>query len=118
MISSAVSLKQLFFVLVAIQVIILIYVLDTASCQHDDDLNNELEAGSCDTQPATIHVTKEELDETGAVVRICEGDIQVNKCEGTCTSQLKPSVASHSGFHKVSDSDSNALKHLTLAFLF
>lgn len=62
----------------------------------------ELGLGTCSTLPTTIHVIKEELDESGAVARICEGDVQVSKCEGTCSSQLKPSVSSPTGFAKVS----------------
>lgn len=44
----------------------------------------------------------EVTDENGQLVRTCEGDLAVNKCEGTCTSQLQPSVVKASGFLKVS----------------
>ena len=79
--------------------------MSTAISQADDENaidDNELGSGSCTTLPATIHVTKDELDEAGNVVRVCEGDLQVSKCEGTCASQLKPSVGSPTGFTKVS----------------
>lgn len=57
---------------------------------------------SCETLPSTIQVTKEEYDDLGNVVRSCEGTIGVTKCEGTCTSQIQPSVVTPTGFLKVS----------------
>lgn len=87
-------------ILVVSLVVILIYS-GLGACQEDGDLNNSLEPGTCETLPSSIHVTKEEMDGDGNVVRVCEGDITVSKCEGTCSSQLKPSVASQTGFHKV-----------------
>ena len=56
---------------------------------------------NCHSLPSEIHVTKEETDETGNVVRVCEGTVQVAKCEGTCHSELRPSVHSPNGFAKV-----------------
>lgn len=56
---------------------------------------------TCETLPSSIHVTKEEHDQAGNVIRICEGTIIVNKCEGTCVSQLQPSVTKPTGFLKV-----------------
>ncbi|XP_035227654.1 partner of bursicon-like [Stegodyphus dumicola] len=55
---------------------------------------------ACETMPSTIQVTKEEYDELGNVVRACEGTIAVTKCEGTCTSQIQPSVVTPTGFLK------------------
>ncbi|XP_023244241.1 partner of bursicon-like [Centruroides sculpturatus] len=54
----------------------------------------------CETLPSSIHVTKEEYDETGNLVRNCEGMIGVSKCEGICSSQVQPSVISPGGFLK------------------
>ncbi|KAI1292876.1 Partner of bursicon [Halotydeus destructor] len=84
--------------LVAILVLGLLAVAQSGTA--DDDMENEISTGSCTTLPTTIHVTKDELDDSGNVVRMCEGDISVTKCEGTCSSQLKPSVGSPTGFHK------------------
>ena len=56
---------------------------------------------NCHALPTEIHVTKEETDESGNVVRVCEGTIRVAKCEGTCHSELRPSVHSPTGFAKV-----------------
>ncbi|UYV69120.1 Bursb [Cordylochernes scorpioides] len=55
---------------------------------------------TCATLPAEIHVTKEEIDDSGVLARTCQGDLRVTKCEGTCPSQAQPSVASPSGFLK------------------
>ncbi|XP_055931020.1 partner of bursicon-like [Argiope bruennichi] len=55
---------------------------------------------ACETLPSTIQVTKEEYDDLGNVVRSCEGTIGVTKCEGTCTSQIQPSVVTPTGFLK------------------
>ncbi|KAF0298477.1 Partner of bursicon [Amphibalanus amphitrite] len=54
----------------------------------------------CETIPSTIHITKDEFSSSGQLERTCEGDIPVNKCEGTCSSQVQPSVISPSGFNK------------------
>ncbi|XP_069179667.1 partner of bursicon [Procambarus clarkii] len=54
----------------------------------------------CETLPSTIHVAKEEFDEAGRVVRTCEEDLAVNKCEGECISKVQPSVNTPSGFLK------------------
>ncbi|XP_023227101.1 partner of bursicon-like [Centruroides sculpturatus] len=55
---------------------------------------------TCETQQSTIHVNKEEYDEVGSVVRSCSGDVLVTKCEGTCSSQVEPSVVMPTGFTK------------------
>lgn len=59
------------------------------------------DSSNCHSLPSEIHVTKEETDESGNVVRLCEGTIRVAKCEGTCLSELRPSVHSTTGFAKV-----------------
>lgn len=55
---------------------------------------------TCETQKTTIHVNKEEYDDVGSVIRSCSGDVLVNKCEGTCASQVEPSVIMPTGFIK------------------
>ncbi|VEN52930.1 unnamed protein product, partial [Callosobruchus maculatus] len=55
---------------------------------------------SCETLPSEIHITKEEYDELGRLVRTCNGEIAVNKCEGSCKSQVQPSVITPTGFLK------------------
>ncbi|XP_042891377.1 partner of bursicon-like [Penaeus japonicus] len=54
----------------------------------------------CETLPSTIHVAKEEFDDSGRLVRTCEEDLAVNKCEGACVSKVQPSVNTPSGFLK------------------
>ncbi|CAG0902728.1 unnamed protein product [Darwinula stevensoni] len=49
----------------------------------------------------THSLSSEEYDtEDGRMLRRCEELIPVNKCEGTCFSQVQPSVATVSGFLK------------------
>ncbi|XP_053213646.1 partner of bursicon-like [Panonychus citri] len=60
------------------------------------DINHE----NCAILPGSIHVIKEELDVAGNLIRSCEGDFLINKCEGTCVSSLQPSVVHPSGFLK------------------
>ena len=66
----------------------------------EEDIGSRV-TGTCETLPSKIKVTKEEHDHLGNVIRVCEGSIVVNKCEGTCLSQLKPSVTTATGFLKV-----------------
>lgn len=54
----------------------------------------------CETLPSTIHISKEEYDDAGRLVRTCEEDLAVNKCEGACLSKVQPSVNTPSGFLK------------------
>ncbi|XP_068202913.1 LOW QUALITY PROTEIN: partner of bursicon [Palaemon carinicauda] len=54
----------------------------------------------CETLPSTVHVSKEEYDEAGRLLRTCEEDLAVNKCEGACLSKVQPSVNTPSGFLK------------------
>lgn len=42
----------------------------------------------------------EEYDELGRLVRTCNDEVHVNKCEGFCNSQVQPSVISVTGFLK------------------
>ncbi|XP_022248944.1 partner of bursicon-like [Limulus polyphemus] len=55
---------------------------------------------TCTTLPSQIHVTKEDFDVMGNVLRTCEGTLVTSKCEGTCESRVKPSVLTPSGFLK------------------
>jgi len=55
---------------------------------------------NCETLPSTIHLSKEVFTSNGRLERTCEGDMAVNHCEGTCYSQLQPSVTTSSGFLK------------------
>lgn len=78
---------------------------------------------NCETLPSDINIIKgqlnkigviisvsfqlylnnisEEYDELGRLQRTCHGEIAVNKCEGTCNSQVQPSVITPTGFLKV-----------------
>ncbi|CAH0557448.1 unnamed protein product [Brassicogethes aeneus] len=55
---------------------------------------------TCETIPSDLHLTKEEYDELGRLQRTCNGEIAVNKCEGSCKSQVQPSVITPTGFLK------------------
>lgn len=68
--------------------------------EEDNETESQVKS-TCETLPTKIKVTKEEHDQLGNVIRVCEGSIMVNKCEGTCLSQLKPSVTTATGFLKV-----------------
>ncbi|OAD62601.1 Partner of bursicon, partial [Eufriesea mexicana] len=70
----------------------LIYTNGTVAQVTDDE--------SCETLQSEIHVTKDEYDEIGRLKRTCSGDVSVTKCEGFCSSQVQPSVASTTGFSK------------------
>ncbi|KAF2880176.1 hypothetical protein ILUMI_25977 [Ignelater luminosus] len=61
---------------------------------------NELGEENCETLPSEINIIKEEYDELGRLQRTCHGEIAVNKCEGTCNSQVQPSVITPTGFLK------------------
>lgn len=37
----------------------------------------------------------------GRLVRSCSGEVSVNKCEGMCSSQVRPSISAPTGFSKV-----------------
>ncbi|XP_055689977.1 uncharacterized protein LOC129793744 [Lutzomyia longipalpis] len=55
---------------------------------------------NCETMPSEIHLIKEEFDELGRLQRTCNGEVNVNKCEGLCNSQVQPSVITPTGFLK------------------
>lgn len=68
--------------------------------QEENDLEGSSH-GSCKTLPSLLHVTKDEQDQNGQLVRTCQGNVEVTKCEGYCSSQLYPSVTHPTGFMKV-----------------
>lgn len=37
----------------------------------------------------------------GRLLRSCSGEVSVNKCEGMCSSQVRPSISAPTGFSKV-----------------
>lgn len=37
---------------------------------------------------------------SGQLERTCEGEVAVSKCEGSCSSRVRPSAVSHTGFFK------------------
>merc|ERR1711892_1132977 len=45
-------------------------------------------------------LTKEDYNKEKEVVRTCEQDIDLNKCEGSCVSSTQPSALDRSGFKK------------------
>ncbi|CAH1789594.1 unnamed protein product [Owenia fusiformis] len=64
---------------------------------------NVISADRCETLQTELHVTKQKTVEyNGRTVRlICTGVVLVNKCEGTCSSEVSPSVVHFPGFKKV-----------------
>ncbi|KOX69833.1 Partner of bursicon, partial [Melipona quadrifasciata] len=85
--SSTMFIFTIFFVLIAS-----IYTNDIVAQVTDDE--------SCETLQSEVHITKDHYDEIGRLKRTCSGDISVTKCEGFCSSQVQPSVASTTGFSK------------------
>ncbi|XP_030027856.2 partner of bursicon [Manduca sexta] len=61
---------------------------------------NSVAEEMCETVASEIHVTKEEFDDMGRLIRSCSGDVSVNKCEGMCNSQVHPSISTSTGFQK------------------
>ena len=55
---------------------------------------------TCETIPSRIHITKDEYDSNSLLIRTCEEDAAINKCEGACASSLKPSAFKANGFQK------------------
>ncbi|XP_063978645.1 partner of bursicon isoform X2 [Diachasmimorpha longicaudata] len=55
---------------------------------------------TCETLMSEIHITKEEFDEGGILLRTCSDDLSVTKCEGFCNSQVQPSIMTTTGFFK------------------
>ncbi|CAH1368558.1 hypothetical protein MTP99_009988 [Tenebrio molitor] len=61
---------------------------------------SEISEETCETLMSDINLIKEEFDELGRLQRICNGEVAVNKCEGSCKSQVQPSVITPTGFLK------------------
>lgn len=56
----------------------------------------------CEILNSMGKVVKEEYEEnTKNLIRICEGQVKIKKCEGKCNSYLQPSFNSPNGFQKV-----------------
>merc|ERR1712111_81814 len=53
---------------------------------------------SCETVANRIHITKEEFSKAKELMRTCEEDIELMKCEGSCVSSTMPSAMDRSGF--------------------
>ena len=47
---------------------------------------------SCETLLSKIHITKVEYSKGKKMLRSCEDDIDLNKCEGYCISTTMPSA--------------------------
>lgn len=62
---------------------------------------SEAGANSCRLQSTSIRITRDRNDELGNLVRTCEGTVLVSRCEGTCISQVQPSITLPHGFLKV-----------------
>jgi len=54
----------------------------------------------CETLKSKIHITKEEFSKAKELMRTCEEDVEINKCEGSCVSTTMPSAMEKSGFSK------------------
>ena len=47
---------------------------------------------TCETLPSKIHITKEDFSKDKELMRTCEDDVEINKCEGSCVSTTMPSA--------------------------
>ena len=50
----------------------------------------------CETLKSKIHITKEEFSKAKELMRTCEEDVEINKCEGSCVSTTMPSAMERS----------------------
>ena len=55
---------------------------------------------SCETLSTSLHLVKEEYSKGKELVRSCEDEVSMNKCEGSCVSTTRPSAMERSGFSK------------------
>ena len=46
----------------------------------------------CETLKSKIHITKEEFSKAKELMRTCEEDVEINKCEGSCVPTTMPSA--------------------------
>lgn len=61
-------------------------------------------AQDCRTIRTSVELTKDDVDKaSGQLVRNCKGAVALNRCEGSCSSSVLPSVRARNGFKKVSD---------------
>ena len=51
---------------------------------------------SCEKLPTRIHITKEEFSKAKELMRTCEEDVELGKCEGSCVSSTMPSAMERS----------------------
>ena len=51
---------------------------------------------TCDTLANKIHLTKEEFNKAKELMRTCEEDVELMKCEGACVSTTMPSAMERS----------------------
>ena len=51
---------------------------------------------SCEKLPTRIHITKEEFSKAKELMRTCEEDVELAKCEGSCVSSTMPSAMERS----------------------
>ena len=51
---------------------------------------------SCEKLPTKIHITKEEFSKAKELMRTCEEDVELAKCEGSCVSSTMPSAMERS----------------------
>lgn len=62
-------------------------------------LNND-----CSAIRSRVQLAKDEYDKiSGKLMRSCRGLVEVNRCEGSCSSTVQPSIKSPTGFRKVSE---------------
>ena len=52
---------------------------------------------TCDSLTNKIHLTKEEFNKAKELMRTCEEDVELVKCEGACVSTTMPSAMDRSG---------------------
>lgn len=55
---------------------------------------------SCETLSSSLHLVKEEYSKGKELVRSCEDEVRMSKCEGSCVSTTRPSAMERSGFSK------------------
>ena len=53
---------------------------------------------TCDTLANKIHLTKEEFNKAKELMRTCEEDVELMKCEGACVSTTMPSAMERSEY--------------------
>ena len=83
-----------------INVLILVLILNLVHF----NLTLQMIKSDCESLNSIAKVVKEQYEQnTKNLIRICEGQVKIKKCEGKCSSYLQPSFNSPNGFQKVSD---------------